>query len=106
VRSIELGRRGCEDIAAGRGLCEDPEKGFNKVKFQAYCPDCGIRVSAYTMLTGNELQLTLHSEADIAVIHGTNVVHQWMLKNREKITLRDRIAAGTLSIGLNPARGN
>ena len=51
------------------------------------------------MLTGNELQLTLHSEADIAVIHGTNDVHQWMLKNREKITLRDRIAAGTLSIG-------
>ena len=69
------------------------------LKFQAYCPDWGIRVAAVTMLTGNELHFALHSEADIAVIHTIDIDHLWKLKNREKITLRDRIASGTLSIG-------
>jgi hypothetical protein len=72
-------------------------KGRYKVKFQAYCPDCAIRVNASTMLTGNELQLALNSDEEIAVIHTINVDHQWKLINREKRTLLDRIASGSLS---------
>ena len=67
------------------------------MKFQAYCPDCAIRVNANTMLTGNELQLALNSDEEIAVIHTTNVDHQWKLINREKRTILDRIASGSLS---------
>jgi hypothetical protein len=71
----------------------------HKMKFQAYCPQCQIRVAAYTMLMGTELQFALHSDSDVDVIDATNIHHQWKLKNREKITLRDRIASGNLSTG-------
>ena len=64
------------------------------MKFQVYCSHCTIRVTASTMLMGNELHLALHSDVDIAVVHATDVEHQWKLLNREKMTLRDRIAAG------------
>jgi hypothetical protein len=69
------------------------------MKFQAYCPYCESKVTAYTALAGNELRLALDSKGDIQVMHTTNVDHQWKLNNQEKENLRNKIASGDLSVG-------
>jgi hypothetical protein len=70
------------------------------MRFVTYCQFCETKVTACTLLAGNELKLALDSNEDIEVGHPvTNAGdHRWNLINEEKQVLRNKIASGELSV--------
>ena len=55
--------------------------------FLVYCPHCESRITANTILGGNDLKLALASGADVEVMHFTGIDHRWKLNNQEKENL-------------------
>ena len=72
------------------------------MSFQAYCPYCEKKVTAFTLLGGSALERALENDADIDVGHLTYDVHEgdhtWKLIRQEKAKLRKAIAEGLDSI--------
>jgi hypothetical protein len=69
--------------------------------FQAYCFACGKKVTAMTLLDGEDLALALENNTDIEVVHLTenDGDHRWKLNNQEKENIRNAKAAGTFPFG-------
>ncbi len=69
------------------------------MKFVTYCRFCDCKVTAYTLLGGDELKSALESNGEIQVGHVANVDHQWKLIKSERENLRNQLASGALSLG-------
>jgi hypothetical protein len=57
----------------------------------AYCPHCESRITANTVLGGDDLELAMASSANVEVMHFTGIDHRWKLSNQEKDNLRREI---------------
>ena len=58
--------------------------------FLSYCGECQESVTAFPVLDGVELQQKLSTDAEIEVMHVSDVGgHKWMLSKHEKEHLRN-----------------
>lgn len=61
--------------------------------FSAECPHCKAKVTATTMLAGDELKQAIANNREIEVMH-THAVegdHRWKISDQDKKHLRSRI---------------
>jgi hypothetical protein len=63
--------------------------------FQAYCPYCQKKVTATTLLGGNELRHALDCDAVIEILHlpDGRPDHKWNLIDQERNNLRGHLRA-------------
>jgi hypothetical protein len=66
-------------------------------RFLALCPHCGKKVTAHTMLNGDDLRDALGSGSDVEVMHTAPPDHRWNLSGDDKENLRNQIANGLVS---------
>ena len=60
---------------------------FVGVPLHAYCPTCGKKVTASTILGGDDLKRALSSNLDVEVMHIANIDHRWKLNEQDKRNL-------------------
>jgi len=63
------------------------------MSFVAYCFRCEKKVTAHTMLDGNDLLSALRGDTDVEVIHVSNDRgdHRWKLNAQEKTNLLNHL---------------
>lgn len=69
------------------------------MRFSIYCPFCETKVTAYTLLAGDELKIALDS-GDVEIGHPvTGPDHRWNMNQDLKDVLRKKLASGELTTG-------